>query len=176
MEKKFKLNAAMINKNRAFLLLAIVLFCGLFVDNFYTAYNIRAVTGNGSLVIWLGLGFTIVLIAGHPAKRTFQAIRIELNRELDVLRDSLDGMIDLLDDGGRICIITFHSLEDRIVKTIFRKNENPCTCPPDFPVCVCGKKSKGKVITRKPILPGKEEMEENPRSKSAKLRIFERKM
>ena len=113
---------------------------------------------------------------GHPAKRTFQAIRIELNRELDVLRDSLDGMIDLLDDGGRICIITFHSLEDRIVKTIFRKNENPCTCPPDFPVCVCGKKSKGKVITRKPILPSEQEMEENPRSKSAKLRIFERKL
>ena len=111
----------------------------------------------------------------HPAKRTFQAIRIELNRELDVLRESLDGMIDLLDDGGRICIITFHSLEDRIVKTIFRKNENPCTCPPDFPVCVCGKESKGKVITRKPILPSKVEMEENPRSKSAKLRIFERR-
>jgi 16S rRNA (cytosine1402-N4)-methyltransferase len=85
-------------------------------------------------------------------------------------------MIDLLNDGGRICIITFHSLEDRIVKTIFRKNENPCTCPPDFPVCVCGKESKGKVITRKPILPGQEEMEENPRSKSAKLRIFERRM
>lgn len=113
---------------------------------------------------------------GHPAKRTFQAIRIELNRELDVLRDSLDGMIDMLDDGGRICIITFHSLEDRIVKTIFRKNENPCTCPPDFPVCVCGQKSKGKVITRKPILPSEQEMEENPRSKSAKLRIFERKL
>ena len=94
--------------------------------------------------------------------------------ELDVLRDSLDGMIDILDDGGRLCIITFHSLEDRIVKTIFRKNENPCTCPSDFPVCVCGKKSKGKVITRKPILPGETEMEENPRSKSAKLRIFER--
>ena len=112
---------------------------------------------------------------GHPAKRTFQAIRIELNRELDVLRESLDGMIDLLDDGGRICIITFHSLEDRIVKTIFRKNENPCTCPPDFPVCVCGKESKGKVITRKPILPSSVEMEENPRSKSAKLRIFERR-
>ena len=108
-------------------------------------------------------------------QRTFQAIRIELNRELDVLRESLDGMIDLLDDGGRICIITFHSLEDRIVKTIFRKNENPCTCPPDFPVCVCGKKSKGKVITRKPILPSETEMEENPRSKSAKLRIFERR-
>lgn len=113
---------------------------------------------------------------GHPAKRTFQAIRIELNRELDVLRDSLDGMIDMLDDGGRICIITFHSLEDRIVKTIFRKNENPCTCPPDFPVCVCGQKSKGKVITKKPILPSEQEMEENPRSKSAKLRIFERKL
>lgn len=112
--------------------------------------------------------------SGHPAKRTFQAIRIELNRELDVLRDSLDGLIDLLDDGGRLCIITFHSLEDRIVKTIFRKNENPCTCPSDFPVCVCGKKSKGRVITRKPILPGEQEMEENPRSKSAKLRIFER--
>ena len=108
------------------------------------------------------------------AKFLRQAIRIELNRELDVLRDSLDGMIDILDDGGRLCIITFHSLEDRIVKTIFRKNENPCTCPSDFPVCVCGKKSKGKVITRKPILPGETEMEENPRSKSAKLRIFER--
>ncbi len=111
---------------------------------------------------------------GHPAKRTFQAIRIELNRELDVLRDSLDGMIDLLDEGGRICVITFHSLEDRIVKTIFRKNENPCTCPPEFPMCVCGKRSRGRVITRKPILPGQEEMEENPRSKSAKLRIFEK--
>ena len=81
--------------------------------------------------------------SGHPAKRTFQAIRIELNRELDVLRDSLDDMIDLLNPGGRLCIITFHSLEDRIVKSAFRKNENPCTCPPDFPVCVCGKKSKG---------------------------------
>ena len=104
------------------------------------------------------------------------AIRIELNRELDVLRESLDDMIEMLNPGGRICIITFHSLEDRIVKNAFRRNENPCTCPPDFPVCVCGKKSKGKVITRKPILPGKEEMEENPRSKSAKLRIFERKM
>ena len=114
--------------------------------------------------------------AGHPSKRTFQAIRIELNRELDVLRESLDDMIEMLNPGGRICIITFHSLEDRIVKTIFRKNENPCTCPPDFPVCVCGKKSKGRVITRKPILPSDEEMEENPRSKSAKLRIFEKKV
>ena len=110
---------------------------------------------------------------GHPAKRTFQAIRIELNRELDVLRDSLDDMIDLLNPGGRLCIITFHSLEDRIVKSAFRKNENPCTCPPDFPVCVCGKKSKGSIITKKPILPSEEELEYNSRSKSAKLRIFE---
>lgn len=111
--------------------------------------------------------------SGHPAKRTFQAIRIELNRELDVLRDSLDDMIDLLNPGGRLCIITFHSLEDRIVKSAFRKNENPCTCPPGFPVCVCGKKSKGSIITKKPILPSEEELEYNSRSKSAKLRIFE---
>ena len=111
---------------------------------------------------------------GHPAKRTFQAIRIELNQELEVLKNSLDEMIELLNPGGRICIITFHSLEDRIVKISFRKNENPCTCPPDFPMCVCGKISKGKVITRKPILPSEEELNVNSRSKSAKLRIFER--
>lgn len=133
-----------------------------------------ATTGELTEIIRGAIPMKIQATGGHPAKRTFQAIRIELNKELDVLRDSLDGMIDLLNDGGRICIITFHSLEDRIVKTIFRKNENPCTCPPDFPVCVCGKKSKGQVITRKPILPSEEEMEENPRSKSAKLRIFER--
>ncbi|MDD7738748.1 MAG: 16S rRNA (cytosine(1402)-N(4))-methyltransferase RsmH [Fusicatenibacter sp.] len=113
---------------------------------------------------------------GHPAKRTFQAIRIEVNQELTVLEESLDGMIDLLNDGGRLCVITFHSLEDRIVKNIFRKNEHPCTCPPEFPVCVCGKKSKGTVVTRKPILPSDEEMTANPRSKSAKLRVFERKV
>ena len=112
--------------------------------------------------------------AGHPAKRTFQAIRIELNRELEVLRDNLDDMIDLLNEDGRICIITFHSLEDRIVKSAFKKNEDPCVCPSHFPVCVCGNVSKGKVITRKPILPSEEELEENSRSKSAKLRIFER--
>lgn len=110
----------------------------------------------------------------HPAKRTFQAIRIECNRELDVLRQALDDMIDLLCDGGRLSIITFHSLEDRMVKTSFKKQENPCTCPPDFPVCVCGKKPKGKVITRKPILPSEEELERNTRSKSAKLRVFEK--
>ncbi|MEF9946421.1 MAG: 16S rRNA (cytosine(1402)-N(4))-methyltransferase RsmH [Lachnospiraceae bacterium] len=110
---------------------------------------------------------------GHPAKRTFQAIRIELNQELVVLRDSLDDMIDLLNIGGRLCIITFHSLEDRLVKSAFRKNENPCTCPSNFPVCVCGKVSKGKAVTRKPILPSEEEQEQNSRSKSAKLRIFE---
>ena len=112
--------------------------------------------------------------AGHPAKRTFQAIRIECNRELEVLRDSLDDMIEMLNVGGRICIITFHSLEDRIVKGIFKKAENPCTCPSSFPVCVCGNVPKGKVITRKPILPSEEELEWNSRSKSAKLRIFER--
>ena len=112
---------------------------------------------------------------GHPAKRTFQAIRIELNQELSVLQDSLNDMIDILKEDGRICIITFHSLEDRIVKTIFKKNENPCECPPNFPVCMCGKKSKGKVITRKPIIPSEEEMEQNPRSKSANLRVFVKK-
>lgn len=112
---------------------------------------------------------------GHPSKKTFQAIRIELNKELEVLNNTLQDMIDLLDDNGRICIITFHSLEDRIVKSIFRKNENPCTCPPSFPVCMCGQKSKGKVITRKPILPSEGEMEANRRSKSAKLRVFERR-
>ena len=109
---------------------------------------------------------------GHPAKRTFQAVRIECNRELEVLKDSLDQQIDLLNPGGSICVITFHSLEDRIVKSAFRKNENPCTCPPDFPVCVCGQVSRGKVITRKPILPSEEELKSNQRAKSAKLRVF----
>jgi 16S rRNA (cytosine1402-N4)-methyltransferase len=112
--------------------------------------------------------------SGHPAKRTFQAIRIELNRELDVLEESIDKMIDSLSDGGRLCIITFHSLEDRIVKNKFRTAEKPCICPPEFPICTCGRKSKGKVITRKPILPSDQELAENSRSKSAKLRIFER--
>ena len=111
---------------------------------------------------------------GHPAKRTFQAIRIELNHELDVLNRSIDTMIDLLNPGGRLSIITFHSLEDRIVKKRFRDNENPCICPPEFPVCMCGKKSKGTVVTRKPIIPGEEELEYNKRSKSSKLRVFER--
>ena len=114
-------------------------------------------------------------VGGHPAKRTFQAIRIELNQELEVLKGHLNEMIELLAPKGRICIITFHSLEDRIVKNIFRKCENPCECPPSFPTCVCGKKSLGKVITRKPILPSEEELEVNPRSKSAKLRVFERR-
>ncbi|MBQ9134904.1 MAG: 16S rRNA (cytosine(1402)-N(4))-methyltransferase RsmH [Lachnospiraceae bacterium] len=112
---------------------------------------------------------------GHPSKKTFQAIRIECNRELEVLRDSLDTMMEMLNPGGRLCIITFHSLEDRIVKSAFKKQENPCTCPPEFPVCVCGKKPLGKVITKKPILPSAEELEENSRSKSAKLRVFEKK-
>lgn len=112
---------------------------------------------------------------GHPAKRTFQAIRIECNRELEVLRESLEILIDLLQPGGRLCIITFHSLEDRIVKAAFKKAENPCICPPNFPVCTCGRISQGRVITGKPILPGEEELSENPRAASAKLRIFEKK-
>lgn len=112
---------------------------------------------------------------GHPSKRTFQAIRIECNKELEVLKESLEELIDLLNPGGRLCIITFHSLEDRIVKTAFRQAENPCICPPGFPVCACGRESKGKVITGKPVLPGDQELLENPRSKSAKLRIFERR-
>lgn len=111
---------------------------------------------------------------GHPSKRTYQAIRIECNKELEVLRDSLEELIGLLSPGGRLCIITFHSLEDRIVKSAFKKAENPCTCPPSFPVCVCGNVSQGKVITNKPILPGEEELERNSRAKSAKLRIFEK--
>ena len=112
---------------------------------------------------------------GHPSKRTFQAIRIECNRELEVLKNTLDTMIDLLNPGGRLCIITFHSLEDRIVKNAFRKAENPCTCPKEFPVCVCGEKPRGKQVTRKPVLPSDQELEENSRSKSAKLRVFEKK-
>lgn len=131
-------------------------------------------TGQLVEIIRQSIPMKVQKTTGHPAKRTFQAIRIELNRELDVLKDTLDDMIDLLNPGGRLCVITFHSLEDRIVKSNFRRNENPCTCPSDFPVCVCGKVSKGRVVTRKPILPGEEELEVNSRSKSAKLRIFER--
>lgn len=111
---------------------------------------------------------------GHPAKKTFQAIRIACNRELDVLENSLDMMIDLLNPGGRLCIITFHSLEDRLVKAAFKRAQNPCICPPEFPVCVCGKKPLGRVVTNKPILPSQEELSQNSRSRSAKLRVFER--
>lgn len=131
-------------------------------------------TGELTEIIRASIPMKVQVTGGHPAKRTFQAIRIELNKELEVLQNNLDDMIDLLNPGGRICIITFHSLEDRIVKTNFKRNENPCTCPSDFPVCVCGKKSKGKVVTRKPILPSEEELEVNSRSKNAKLRVFER--
>ncbi len=111
---------------------------------------------------------------GHPSKKTFQAIRIELNHELDVLENSLDKMIELLNPGGRLSVITFHSLEDRIVKNIFRKNANPCICPPGFPVCTCGLKPTGKIVTRKPIIPSDEEIELNKRAKSSKLRVFEK--
>ena len=131
-------------------------------------------TGELNAIIKGAIPMKVQVTGGHPSKRTYQAIRIELNHELDVLRDNLDDMIELLNDGGRCCIITFHSLEDRIVKSAFKKNENPCTCPSNFPVCVCGNKSRGHVVTRKPILPSEKELEENSRSKSAKLRVFER--
>ena len=131
-------------------------------------------TGELNAIIKGAIPMKVQVTGGHPSKRTYQAIRIELNHELDVLRDNLDDMIELLNDGGRCCIITFHSLEDRIVKSAFKKNENPCTCPSNFPVCVCGNKSRGHVVTRKPLLPSEKELEENSRSKSAKLRVFER--
>ncbi len=140
--------------------------------------EVKPIETTGELVdvIKAAIPMKVRAVGGHPAKKTFQAIRIELNNELGVLKDTLDSMISLLNDDGRLAIITFHSLEDRIVKNNFRVNEDPCTCPREFPVCVCGKKSKGKVITRKPILPGEQELEENSRSKSAKLRVFERRL
>ena len=131
-------------------------------------------TGELSAIVRASIPARMREKGGNPDKRTFQAIRIACNRELDVLRDSLDEMIDLLTPGGRLCVITFHSLEDRIVKNAFKRNENPCTCPPEFPVCVCGKKSKGRVITRKAIAPTARELEVNRRSASAKLRVFEK--
>ncbi len=131
-------------------------------------------TGELSEIMKGAIPAKVRMNGGHPAKKTFQAIRIELNGELEVLKDSLDDMIDLLNPGGRICVITFHSLEDRIVKTIFKTNENPCTCPSNFPVCVCGNKPKGRLAVKKPIVPGEEELKENKRSKSSKLRVFER--
>ncbi len=125
-------------------------------------------------IIKASIPMKIQVTGGHPSKRTFQAIRIECNHELEVLRDSLEEMIEFLNPGGRMAVITFHSLEDRIVKDIFRKEENPCTCPPNFPKCVCGKVPLGKVITKKPIVPTEEEFSQNTRSGSAKLRVFER--
>ena len=127
-------------------------------------------------IIKSAIPMKIQVTGGHPAKRTFQAIRIELNKELEVLKDSIDVMIELLKPGGRLSVITFHSLEDRIVKQAFKKAESPCVCPKKFPVCVCGNKSKGRVITRKAVLPSKEELEENSREKSAKLRVFEKEV
>ncbi len=132
-------------------------------------------TGRLNEIIRAAIPAKIRTAGGHPSKKTFQAIRIACNRELDVLKDSLDMMVDLLRPGGRLCIITFHSLEDRIVKSAFRTYENPCVCPPEFPVCVCGRRSRGTVITRKPVLPGSEETKENQRAKSAKLRVFEKR-
>lgn len=133
-------------------------------------------TGELAEIIKMSIPAKARMNGGHPAKRTFQAIRIEVNAELEVLKNSIDSMIEHLNDGGRLSIITFHSLEDRIVKNAFRRNENPCTCPPDFPVCICGKKPKGIVVTRKPIIPTEEEIRVNLRSHSAKLRVFERRI
>jgi 16S rRNA (cytosine1402-N4)-methyltransferase len=130
-------------------------------------------TGELSEIVYRSIPMKMRREGGNPCKRTFQAIRIACNRELEVLSGSLDSMIGLLKDEGRLCIITFHSLEDRIVKTSFSTAENPCTCPPDFPVCVCGKKSLGKVITRKPVIPSEDEINSNPRARSSKLRVFE---
>lgn len=132
-------------------------------------------TGELIEVIKAAIPAKVRATGGHPAKRTFQALRIELNHELDVLNKSIDTMIELLNPGGRLSIITFHSLEDRIVKSRFRTNENPCICPPGFPVCMCGKESRGIVVTRKPIVPTNEEIEANKRAKSSKLRVFERR-
>lgn len=140
------------------------------------ARAIKSIETTGELVeiIRGAIPAKVRMNGGHPAKKTFQAIRIELNGELEVLKNSLDDMIDLLKPGGRICVITFHSLEDRMVKTIFKTNENPCTCPSHFPVCVCGNKPKGRLAVKKPIVPGEEELTKNKRSKSSKLRVFER--
>lgn len=132
-------------------------------------------TGELNEIIKAAIPAKIRANGGHPSKRTYQAIRIECNKELEVLKNSLADLISMLSPGGRLCIITFHSLEDRIVKNAFRKAENPCICPPDFPVCACGRKPAGKVVTRKPILPTQKETEENSRSRSAKLRVFEAK-
>lgn len=131
-------------------------------------------TGRLAEIISQAIPMRVRKTGGHPAKKTFQAIRIEVNQELSILENTLEELIDLLNPAGRLCIITFHSLEDRIVKQAFRKAQNPCTCPADFPVCVCGKTPKGHMVERKPILPSAEEMDTNLRSKSAKLRIFER--
>lgn len=131
-------------------------------------------TGELNEIIKAAIPAKMRAAGGHPSKRTFQAIRIECNRELEVLKSALDELIGLLSPGGRLCVITFHSLEDRIVKTAFRNSEKPCTCPPDFPVCVCGRVSQGRVVTRKPVLPSEEEISENKRAGSAKLRVFEK--
>lgn len=141
-----------------------------------TARNTKEIKTTGELteIIKRAIPAKARMGKGHPAKRTFQAVRIELNRELEVLQESLEEMIELLNPGGRLCVITFHSLEDRIVKNIFKKSEHPCTCPSDFPVCVCGKEPLGRAVTRKPVVPSEEELGYNSRSKSAKLRVFER--
>ena len=152
-------------------------FAGRIAGNICKAREKKPIETTAELaeIIKLSIPAKNRISGGHPAKRTFQAIRIEVNSELKVLEESLGRMIDILSDGGRLCVITFHSLEDRIVKNIFKKNENPCTCPPEFPVCICGKRPKGVCVNRHPIVPSEKEIRENIRSHSAKLRVFERR-
>ena len=151
-------------------------FAGLIAKRIVLARQNKALETTGELVriIEQSIPAKYRNTGGHPAKRTFQAVRIALNHELTTLEDCLSGMIDVLAPGGRLAVITFHSLEDRIVKNAFRTAESPCICPKDFPVCVCGRVSRGKVVTRKPVLSSEEERKTNPRSASAKLRVFEK--
>ena len=138
--------------------------------------EVGRITTTGQLVeaVKAAIPMKFRAVGGHPAKQTFQAIRIEVNKELEVLENSIDDMIELLSDGGRLCIITFHSLEDRIIKKTLQDLATGCTCPPNFPVCVCGRKPKMRLVSRKPIVAGEAELVYNPRARSAKLRVAEK--
>jgi len=144
--------------------------------NIVEARQIKPLETTGELVdlIYASIPAAARREGGHPAKRVFQAVRIAVNGELDSLEKALNGIFDILNPGGRFAVITFHSLEDRMVKQAFASFTKGCTCPPDFPVCVCGHTPRGRLVTKKPVLPGKEELARNPRSKSAKLRTIEK--
>lgn len=151
-------------------------FGGKIASEIVKARGIKPIESTGELVDIIKRAIPMAAKQGghHPAKRTFQAIRIEVNSELDVIKPAIDGAVKYLNEGGRIAIITFHSLEDRLVKQAYASLAEGCTCPRNFPVCVCGNKPKVKIVTKKPILPSERELEENPRSRSAKLRIAEK--